>query len=109
MQIYHRYLHPDNRHEPHLVRASGFLKGGTARALAGGVRINAYPGPHDPHARDYYDLGTEVPPKRAYGVDLNGNRSVREVYWPHGHADVVEFPDENRIGIPAQVVRDPLP
>lgn len=107
MPQYNRYLREDNRHEPQLVRESGYVKGGEARVLAGGARINAYPGPHAP-ARDRYTFATDSPPKLSYGLK-DGKRVLREVYWPEGSPGVVEFPAENRIGIPATVTTDPLP
>ena len=101
---YHRYLRRDNRDEPALVRQSGFLKGGDARVLAGGRRINAYPGP-GAGGRDQYDFSTGVEAKLSYGF-RNGKMVPREVYWPEGAAGVVDFPDEGKIGIPARVIKE---
>lgn len=101
---FHRYLRSDNRTEPTLVRASGFLKGGEARVLAGGLRINAYPG-HVPAGPDQYSFATEVQAKVSYGF-RNGKMVPREVYWPEGASGVVDFPQEGKIGIPALLVEE---
>lgn len=105
--IFHRYLTPGNRHEPQLVRKTGFVKGGNARVLAHGKRVNAYAGPHDP-ARDHYEFSTPVKPKVKLGF-ADGKVVTGEVYWPEGWPGVVDFPAEDKVGIPATVTKDPLP
>lgn len=104
--IFHRYLKPDNRNEADLVRKSGYVKGGEARTLAWGKRINAFPGPHAP-VRDHYEFSCQIVPKPSLAFHLNGEPRVREVYWPEGWPGVVDFPDEGMIGVPANVTKDP--
>ena len=107
-RLYHRYLTPANRNAPDLVEKTGLLKGGEARVFAQGLRVQAYPGPHDP-ARDTYDFDTPVIPKTSLSFASDGKAFIREVYWPEGHPGVLDFPSENRVGIPATVTKRPLP
>ena len=106
MAIFHRYLLPDNRPEAKRVRASGYVKGGQAHTLAGGKRVNAYPGPHDP-VRDHYEFSSDVAPKLSLAFSLTGETRVREVYWSEGWPGVIDFPDEDKVGIAANVTKDP--
>lgn len=82
-RLYHRYLTPANRNEPDLVEKTGLLKGGEARVFAQGLRVQAYPGPHDP-ARDTYDFDTPVIPKTSLSFASDGKPSYARYTGPKG-------------------------
>lgn len=105
--MFHRYLTPSNRGEPALVSKTGYLKGGEARVLAAGLRIQALAGPHAP-SFDTYDFVTKIPHRESLGF-RDGKIMVREVYWNEGDPGVAYFPVEKLVGIPATVTRFPIP
>jgi len=82
--LYHR-LTGHNPVEEGLVRSTGVLLGHEARVLAGGIRVQAYPGPL-PEGRTGYTFTTIVPPKVSLGF-RNRQTIIREVYWRYRQVD----------------------
>lgn len=95
---FHRILLPHNRDEYEKVEASREIWGREARVLAGGVCVQAYPGPHEPGS-SAYSFGCAIMPKSKFGF-RNGRPVLREVYWTPDMPGVEEREDGKFAAIP---------
>ena len=97
--IFHRM--PNNPAERALVTTSGVLHGKEARVLAGGVKVQAYPGPAPEGNPTAYSFTTDLVPHSSLGF-RDRKAVVREVYWDETVGAV--WVDDNTLAIPVQVL-----